>query len=141
MKLDEILEEMEKDSVIDRDRLDTHSLEIPKVHAKWLKIYAQEKRLLNSLKLKLTELIHAKTEFYGGRAPAEEYKKANFQHKLLKAEVPKYVEADPDVLKLASGIDQVDERIYVIQEFIKSINQRSYNIRNAVEYMRWTSGG
>jgi len=43
MKIDEIIEEWQKDAKIDDVELDTESLNVPMLHAKYLKIYATEK--------------------------------------------------------------------------------------------------
>ena len=141
MKLEEILETMEFDAVVDNTALDRESLNIPKLHSKWLKIYAEEKRLLGRLKGQLATLVQQKYEYYSGKAPAEVYKEKPFHLKLLKSDVEKYIEADEDVQRIAQGIDIQEEKIYVISEFIRGINQRSFNIKNAIEYLRWTSGG
>ena len=141
MKLEEILETMEFDAVVDSTALDRESLNIPKLHSKWLKIYAEEKRLLGRLKGQLTTLVQQKYEYYSGKAPAKVYKEKPFHLKLLKSDVEKYIEADEDVQRIAQGIDIQEEKIYVISEFIRGINQRSFNIKNAIEYLRWTGGG
>ncbi len=140
MKLEEILEEMENDSVIERDRLDNESLKIPRLHSKWLKIYSGEKRIMNQLKMQLVSLTKEKEEYYGGKSPAEVYREKPFHLKLLKGDIPKYIQSDPDVIRLASAIDVQEEKVYVIQEYIKQINQRGYSIKAALDFMRWTSG-
>lgn len=140
MKLDEIMEEMDKDSEIEKDRLDHESLKVPKLHSKWLKIYSAEKRIMNQLKTQLVQLSKEKEEYYGGKASAEVYREKPFHLKLLKGDIPKYIQSDPDIIRLTSAIDVQDEKVYVIQEYIKQINQRGYAIKAALDFMKWTSG-
>ena len=140
MKLEEIQEQMEIDSILERDKLDSESLKIPKLHSKWLKIYGSEKRILNELKLQLKGLVHEKMEYYSGKAHPDVYKEKPFHLKLLKNDVSVYVEADKQVLAVCSGIDIQEEKVYLIQEYIKGINQRSFNIRSAIDFMKWTGG-
>lgn len=140
MKLEEILQEMEKDSEIEKDRLDHESLKTPKLHSKWLKIYSGEKRVLNQLKTQLVQLTKEKEEYYGGKADASVYREKPFHLKLLKGDIPKYISSDPDIVKITSAIDVQDEKVYIIQEYIKQINQRGYSIKAALDFMRWTSG-
>jgi hypothetical protein len=140
MKLEELQDEMELDSIIERDNLDNESLKIPKIHSKWLKYYSAEKRILNKLKLELRSLVHFKTEYYSGKSDAQVYKEKPFHLKLIRADVDKYVENDPDVIAICSDVDIQEEKIYLIQEFIKGVNQRSFNIRSAIDFMKWTGG-
>lgn len=140
MKLEEILQEMEKDSEIEKDRLDHESLKTPKLHSKWLKIYSGEKRVLNQLKTQLVQLTKEKEEYYGGKSDASVYREKPFHLKLLKGDIPKYISSDPDIVKITSAIDVQDEKVYIIQEYIKQINQRGYSIKAALDFMRWTSG-
>lgn len=131
---------MEEDSVIERDRLDSESLKIPRLQSKWLKIYSSEKKILNQLKLELRGLAHEKVEYYSGKSAPEIYKEKPFHLKLLKSDIDKYVEADPEVIAKCSRIDEQEEKVYVVQEYIKAINQRSFNIRSAIDFMKWSSG-
>lgn len=140
MKLEEIMELMDVDSEIRKDQLDEESLRIPKLHSKWLKIFSSEKRITNQLKTQLVQLTKEKDEYYGGKASAEVYKEKPFHLKLLKGDIPKYIQADPDVIRLAAAIDVQEEKVYVIQEYIKQINQRGYAIKAALDFMKWTSG-
>lgn len=131
---------MEEDSKIERDQLDNESLKIPKIHSKWLKLYSSEKRILNELKLRLRSLVHEKTEYYSGKADPQIYKEKPFHLKLINSQVDKYVESCPEVLEMCGAIDTQEEKIYIIQEFIKGVNQRSFNIRSAIDFMKWTGG-
>lgn len=141
MKLEEILEEIEKDSDIDMSRLDHESIQIPKLHSKYLKLLAQEKRAATLLRTQLIPLYREKSEYYDGKAAPEVYRDKPFNQKLTKSQVEKYVESDPDIVRLTSGIEQQQEKVDVLHEQIKSINQRSFNIKNAVEWHRFTNGG
>jgi hypothetical protein len=90
--------------------------------------------------LELRSLVHFKTEYYSGKSDAQVYKEKPFHLKLIRADVDKYVENDPDVIAICSDVDIQEEKIYLIQEFIKGVNQRSFNIRSAIDFMKWTGG-
>ena len=51
MTIDEIFAEWDKDSKIDRNELGKESIEIPKIHNKYYRIYINEKMKLIKLKL------------------------------------------------------------------------------------------
>ena len=77
--------------------------------------------------MQLVTLSKEKEEYYGGKAPAEVYKEKPFHLKLLKGDIPKYIQADPDIIRVASAIDIQEEKVYIIQEYMEKTN-----------YWRWT---
>ena len=56
MRIDDIMAEWEKDATIDKVDLDTESLKIPNIHAKWLKILSGERQKLRALEIKKKSL-------------------------------------------------------------------------------------
>ena len=66
MIIDEITEMWIADSKIDDVELDTESLKIPSLHAKYLKILYQQKLKLKSLIIKKKTLNRVLSEYYKG---------------------------------------------------------------------------
>ena len=56
MKIDDVVEMWKKDCKIDETELSLESLNVPSLHAKYLKIYSNEKLKLRSLNLKKKDL-------------------------------------------------------------------------------------
>jgi hypothetical protein len=66
VKLEEILSMWKEDAQVDTVDLDTESLNIPNLHAKWLNILSKERLKLRSLNQKKKKLSKVLAEYYRG---------------------------------------------------------------------------
>lgn len=144
MKLEQIFEQWKEDSEIDKTALDDESLKIPKLHHRYYQIYISEKLLLRSYESDMKRLKLEKYEFYS-QGPSEETKEKGWvmpsKGLILKSDIPMYLEADPDIIKLSLKIGLQQEKIELLESIIKNVSTRGYNIKTAVDFLRWTSGG
>jgi hypothetical protein len=60
--------------------------------------------------------------------------------KLLKTDIRDTIESDEDIIKLNDKLEYINTIIYQLESILKSINTRSFDIKNAIDYMRWTNG-
>lgn len=140
MNIDEIQALWEQDSVIDLDNLHQESTKIASLHSKYYKIYNNI-----SLLKKIEENNHKilKKErwmYYSGKSDPEVYKKYPFDHKVLKPDIEKYMEADPDIIKSSSKIEYFQTMLNYLDSILKVIMSRTYQIKNAIDYMKFTAG-
>jgi hypothetical protein len=140
MNIDEIQELWEKDSKIDPDNLHEESLKIPSLHAKYFKIYNNIVILKKIEENKLKILKKDKWLYYSGIADPEIYKINPFDHKILKQDMEKYLDADDEILKSISKIDYYNTILNYLDSILKTILNRTYQIKNSIEYMRFTAG-
>ena len=140
MNLDEIQLLWEKDSFIDQDNLHNESIKIPALHAKYYKLYNNIILLRKLEENKYKILKKEKWMYYSGKAEPEVYKEKPFDHKVLKPDIDKYMDADEDLIKSVSKIDYYQTMISYLESILKTILNRTYQIKNAIEYMRFTAG-
>jgi hypothetical protein len=140
MNIDEIQTLWEKDSKIDPDNLHQESLKIPSLHAKYYKIYNNIILLKKLEENKYKILRKERWLYYSGKAEPEVYKENPFDHKVLKPDLDKYMDADSDLLKITSKIEYYQSMINYLDSILKTILNRTYQIKNAIEYMRFTAG-
>lgn len=143
MKLDDIHEMWSEDCNIDRLELGEESLKIPKIHSKYLRIYSEERMLLKRLEEERKEFIKLKYDYYRGILPEEDLKSNGwlpFQLNVLKSDVPMYLDADQEVIKSNLRIAVQQEKVDTLEAIIKSISNRSFLIRNAIEYEKFKVG-
>jgi hypothetical protein len=140
MDIDEIQTLWEEDSKIDPDNLHQESLKIPSLHSKYYKIYNNIILLKKMEENKYKILRKEKWLYYSGKAEPEVYKNNPFDHKVLKPDLDKYMDADSDLLKIASKIEYYQTMINYLDSILKTILNRTYQIKNAIEYMRFTAG-
>jgi len=142
MTHEDLLSLWEKDAEIDRHKLDDESLHIPKLHHKYLSIYLDIKSKKIALIHRLENIRKEKELYYSGQATSDVYKEQPFDLKLkTKSGVEKHVNTDPEVNKLIQRIEYMDVMIDGVQHIMDQIKWRSSSIKNAIDYLRFTSGG
>ena len=143
MKLEEIQELWNRDREIDITELATESIRIPQIHDKYLKIYVDEKIKLRKLQLNLAKISKIKSDYYSGRMSQEELDRLEWQPflvKVLKGEVNSYVESDDDIIKLKETIALMEEKINYIDSVIRMINNRGFQIKSAIDWIKYKDG-
>lgn len=141
MSLHELTSEAEKDLEIDRSQLDVEALRTPKIHNRWLKKLYQRKDKIFALELKKKILMKEKWLYYTGKASDEMYvKDGAFHLKLMKQEVPMFVEADEQIQEIDVKIHVVKQEVEFIQKTIEEINRRSFHITNALKALAFLNG-
>ena len=138
----ETLQEMwEKDSKIDPDNLHIESLNIPSLHAKYFDLYNTLFLLRKKAEQQRKNIRHERYEYFSGKADPEVYIKDPFPKKIRdKDTMQKYMDADEKLSTTSLKIDYYDTMLVYIESILKVIQNRTYQIKNAIEYMRFTSG-
>jgi hypothetical protein len=143
MKLDDIMEMWSEDCNVNRLELGEESLKLPKLHSKYLRIFTEERLLLRRLEGERKELILLKHDYYRGVMPEEDLR-ANgwepFRLNVLKSDIPMYIEADQDNIKLNLRIAMQQEKVDALESIIRSINNRGFLIKNAIEFEKFKVG-
>lgn len=142
MTHEELLSLWEKDAEIDRHKLDDESLSVPKLHHKYLSIYMDIKSRKIALTHRLEELRRDKELYYSGQATSDAYKDKPFDLKLkTKSGIEKHVNTDPEVNKILQKLEYMEVLQDGVQHIMDQIKWRSSSIKNAIDYMKFTSGG
>lgn len=143
MKLESIFELWEKDSKIDKAVLDDEVLRISSLHKKYYQIYTNERLILRKYETDLKLLKLEKFEFYT-QGPTKETMAKGWQlppiGKVLKADAGTYVDADKDIIELTLKIGIQHEKIDLLESIIKSLQNRGFNIKTAVDFIKFQSG-
>lgn len=143
MKIEEISQEWMNDAKIDITELDIESIRIPQLHSKYLKIYFEERRKLKAIEFQSKELFLNKYEYYNGRLSNEELEKLNwepFMKRLMKNEIDIYIESDKDIIHNNMRIINQKEKLDMLEEILKNLNQRNFQIKNAIDWKKFTQG-
>ena len=140
MNLDEIQSLWNEDSKLDPDNLHTESTNVPALHAKCYRILNRILLLKKSEENKFKMLKKEKWQYYTGKADPEVYIDKPFDHKVLRQDVDKYMDADQDLIKQLSKIDYYQVMISYLDSILKTINNRTYQIKNAIEWQQFIRG-
>ena len=139
--LEGIQEMWKKDSNIDPDNLHTESLNIPVLHAKYFEMFNTILLLRKKAEQQRKNIRHERYEYYSGKADPEVYIINPFPKKIRdKDTMQKYLDADERPSTVSLKIEYYDTMLKYIEEILKQITNRTYQIKNAIEFMRFTSG-
>ena len=143
MKIDEILELWEKDSKVDGAEIGDEAIKIAKLHHRYYQILVNEKFVLRSHEAEMKKLKLDKYEFYT-QGPNEETEKKGWKIPakglILKADIPMYMDADDDIIRLSLRIGIQQEKIDLLESVIKTIMNRGYNLKVALEWQKFING-
>lgn len=131
------------DAKFDQSGLDVESLNIPLLHGRYLR-YLSDARLkvkhLHADKRKLDQTLRS---YYTGNsndaATLATLGRTAMLHRYLRQDIPDVVAADAEMLVLDSQLDVAAEIVAVLEEILKNINTRGYQIKNAIEWRRLTN--
>lgn len=143
MTLDEIYDEFEKDSKFDRTELGDESLKIAKLHAKYFRMFSNERLRLKTMQQKYNELYKAKYEYYMGTLSEEEYQLRGWEPnplRILKSDVPMYIDSDSDLGAINIKIEYQKEKITALEGIIKHLNARGFQIKAAIDWEKFKAG-
>ena len=140
MNLDELQAQAEKDLKIDDTELDIESLNSPIIHAKYLKHYSTYSLMLTKAQSEYNQLYKKKWVFYTGKADPEEYKETNFELKVLRQDVGTFIEADEEIIKQTQKVSYLKTVCNYLENTLKQVNNRGFQIKNAIDWKRFTEG-
>ena len=140
MTLEELQAEADKDLVIDDTELDTESLKTPILHNKYLQYYNKFNLLLKKSQWEERTLNREKWEYYTGKSDPSVYKEKPFDLKVLKADDHIYINSDEDLQKIQAKVVYQEAIVNYLEQILRMINNRSFTIKNAIEWRRFTSG-
>lgn len=131
----------EKDSKIDIDNLHTESLNIPVLHAKYYDLYNNLMLLRKKAEQQKKNVRHERYEYYSGKADPDVYIEDPFPKKIRdKDTMTKYLDADERLSTVSMKIEYYDVMLKYLEEILKQIGNRTYQIKNSIEFMRFSSG-
>ena len=139
--LDKIQKMWENDSKIDIDNLHTESLNIPNLHAKYFDLYNTINLLKKKAEQQKRNIRHERYEYFSGKADPDVYVENPFPKKIRdKDTMQKYLDADEKLSTVCLKIEYYDTILNYIESILKMIQNRTYQIKNALEFMRFSAG-
>ena len=141
MNLDEIQEMWQRDSVIDPDNLHDESLKIPQLHSKYYTIYNTITLLKERARETYNRVKLERYNYYTGKADPEVYEQEPFPYKVRdKDALQRHMDADEKLNKIDIKIRYYDVMLRFLEDIIKTISNRTYQIKNSIEWHRFQAG-
>lgn len=144
--LQQILEMWKKDSAIDEMNLDESSRESAKLHSKYLEIYSVHRLKLKKQEAEFKVLLKDKWLHYNGKLSKEDIDEKGWNYDplggltVLKGDMNYYYDSDPIIQEAKAKIDYLEETCATLKEIMENIKWRHQNIKNMIEWRKFTSG-
>ena len=117
------------------------ALDIPFIHNKYLNHYTDISQIKTSLEFEIRKLVKEKREYYGGEAVAKIYAEKPFGNSIKTSEKMKvYLESDDEIINLEAKIKFLDQMLYWLDQVMKQISNRGFQIKSAIEWEKFVNG-
>ena len=141
MNLEQIQEMWERDSKIDPDNLHDESLKIPQLHSKYYTLYNTITLLREKAREQYSKVRLERYNYYTGKATAEVYAEEPFPYKVREKDaIQRHLEADDKMNKIDMKIKYYDVMLKFLEEIIRIVSNRTYQIKNAIEWNKFQAG-
>jgi hypothetical protein len=141
MDLEKIQAMWEKDSHIDPDNLHDESLKIPQLHSKYYTLYNTITLLREKAREQYNKVRLERYNYYTGKATAEVYAEEPFPYKVREKDaIQRHLEADEKMNKIDMKIKYYDVMLKFLEEIIRAVSNRTYQIKNAIEWNKFQAG-
>jgi len=140
MTLDELKLEVQADLKVDDEHLDTESLKNQEIKAKYLDVKSKYELLLYRAKGEYKRIYRDKWEYYGGKSDAKVYVSKPFDIKVLKTDLNVYITSDEDIIDAENKIGYLETVVDYTKGVIKSVDNRGWDIKNAIEWKKFEAG-
>jgi|TARA_R110002050_G_scaffold221922_1_gene357818 hypothetical protein len=140
MNLDELKLQVQRDLKVDNEHLDTESLKNQEIKATYLDHKTRYELLLYRAKGDYKRLYREKWEYYGGKADAKIYASKPFDLKVLKTDLAVYITSDEEIINAENKIGYLETVVDYIKGVIKSVDNRGWDIKNAIEWKKFEAG-
>jgi hypothetical protein len=143
MKLEDIMASWSQDANIDTLNLGEESLRTPKLHSKYYQMFIHERMALKKLEIEFSEKYQLLFDWMDGVLSREELQAHGLEPYLLKrtkADIEKRLQTDPRIIEINKKILLQREKIEFIESILKMISNRGFQIKNAIDFMKFQAG-
>lgn len=143
MDIQTIYSEWEKDGEIDQANISSEAVNIPKLHNKYYRMYVEQGLRLRKLRAEFKIISKLKAEWYRGELDDTELKAQGWNPqplRILRADIPQYLESDPDLIKRGLIIGAQEETVAYLESIVKQINNRNYLLKTIIDWEKFRTG-
>ena len=144
VKLDDLINEWKKDSLIDETSIEKEILKIPNLHSKYVGIMAIHQLIVKKLISDYNKKKKIKWEYEQGLLNnPEDLKRLNLEPKLnktLRIDLPIYLDGDDDLNIIILKKSVNEEIVDMCKSIIKELNNRTWQLKTFVDYQKFISG-
>lgn len=139
--ISEWIEDSEKFNIAD---LSEESHKSIMMHAKYARYKSLESVSLRNMKIAYQKMKADKEDFLFNptkEVMQEKGWKIPARGRILKTEIQSVLAGDPDLIKMELNMVKQEEKVELLKDILKQLNQRSYTIRNILDDRKFMNGG
>lgn len=143
MKLDDLKSEANQDLQLDEHLLDDESLRTISLQGKWLDILNEEELYLIKLRSDYSKEKTFKVRYYKGKLTKQELDQRGmkqFLENLTNTEQGLYLDSDEELSVLRQRLQYQEKKVEYVKSVLDAIRQRTWGIKNAIEYRKFIKG-
>ena len=141
INLDKIQSMWQEDCKIDIDNMHEESIKIPQLHSKYHEILNNLILLRTNAQKIQKSVRHERYEYYSGKSDPEVYEREPFPKKVRdKDALIRYMDADDRVSDANLKVEYYDVMINYTESILKQISNRTYQIKNSIEWHKFQAG-
>ena len=144
MKLSDLQDSWKDDCKIDEMNLGRESARTPNLHAKYLNYLSSTRLNLRKAESDYLNCRRMKYKYYRGEMTKQELEDEGWDqwqgNKPLKNEMDEFLTVDSDLILLQDKVEYFKTVLYQLEQIIRSLNSRTWDIKNAIEWNKFTNG-
>ena len=144
MKLSELQEMWAEDCRIDETNLGKESARVPMLHAKYINFLSSTRLNLRKAESDYFNCRRKKYRYYRGEMSRAELETEGWIQwqgaKPLKNEIDEFLQGDVDLILLQDKVEYFKTVLYQLEQIIRSINSRTWDIKSSIEWIKFTNG-
>lgn len=144
MKISELQEMWSEDCKIDSTNLGQEAVRVPTLHAKYINLLSSTRLNLRKAESDYNNCRRKKYRYYRGEMTKDELEEEGWSQwqgaKPLKNEIDEFLQGDADLNKLTDKIEYFKTVLYQLEQIIRSINSRTWDIKSSIEWQKFTNG-
>ena len=147
LNLENILNEWSKDSEIDEHHLDRSSIQIAKLHSKYLQYLSIAKLQLKKTELNQKILLKDKWLYYTNKMSQEEMDERGWDYdpyngvKVMKGDMNHIYDSDIDIQASEEKVTYYKTLVETLTEIVSNINWKHQTISNIIKWKQFEAGG
>jgi hypothetical protein len=144
MKLTDLQDMWSGDCKINELDLGKESVNTPNLHAKYLNLLTSTKLNLRKAESDYLSCRRKKYRYYRGEMTQGELEEEGWSqwqgNKPLKNEMDEFLQVDPDLIKYMDKVEYFKTVLYQLEQILRSLNSRTWDIKNCIEWSKFTNG-
>ena len=142
--LEELQNMWQIDCKVDELNLGQESTRIPELHSKYLNLLTTYRLQCRKAQSDMQKMRRLKWKFYRGELDQKELNDLGWEQYLgnapLNNQMNEFLDTDEDIIRLTDKLEYVNTCFTLCESVMKSINSRSFDIKNAIEWTKFSNG-